>query len=270
MEAVKHRKHALIIMLIILMPSLAFSVEKSGWHWIKAEKVHDMLKEGSGLWLIDVRSPLAFETEHIEGAVNISSAMLAHKKFPKNRAIILVDDSLGQKNAKAAAEILVKNGYVRVYVLDGGVIGWDIEGYPVAKSKPFVRGVTAEELNSALSSKVTLKVFDMRNKAEREKGFVRNSEHVDGNNINERIEKLKELLKKGEGRGLAGKLKKPQTIILVFSAAEDAEGLMSKIIWDKKSDVRYLIGGYESMAVKKGKDIKASGECPSCPENKKK
>ena len=45
---------------------------------------------------------------------------------------------------------------------------------------------------------------------------------------------------------------------------------MSKIIWDKKSDVRYLIGGYESMAVKKGKDIKASGECPSCPENKKK
>ena len=110
----------------------------------------------------------------------------------------------------------------------------------------------------------------MRDKTEREKGVMRNSEHVDGNNINESIEKLKELLKKGEGRGLAGKLKKPQTIILVFSAAEDAEGLMNKIIWDKKSDVRYLIGGYESMAVKKGKDIKASGECPSCPENKKK
>ena len=117
-----------------------------------------MLKEGSGLWLIDVRSPLAFETEHIEGAVNISSAMLAHKKFPKTEPSYLLTIPRAKK-AKAAAEILVKNGYVRVYVLDGGVIGWDIEGYPVAKSKPFVRGVTAEELNSALSNKVTLEVF---------------------------------------------------------------------------------------------------------------
>ena len=123
---------------------------------------------------------------------------------------------LGQRRAKAAAEILVKNGYVRVYVLDGGVIGWDIEGYPVAKSKPFVRGVTAEELNSALSSKVTLKVFDMRNKAEREKGVMRNSEHVDGNNINERIEKLKELLKKERAEALRANLRSLRRLSLFF------------------------------------------------------
>lgn len=265
MEAMRYKRLLmLMIFFVFFIPASAFAAEKSGWHWIKADKVQEMLKEGSGLWLIDVRNSMAYEAEHIEGSVNIAAVSLAYKKFPPKRTLIVADDSLGLKAAKEAAELLIKNGHERVYILEGGVIAWELDGYPFAKISPFIRGVNAEEFRWALSNKVALKIFDMRGAIEREKGKVQNSEPVEGNNISEKIERLKETLKKGQSKDLAGKLKKPRTVILVFSASEDAQGITEKLIRETKSDIRYLIGGYETMFAKKSKDLNI-GECPTCP-----
>ncbi|MDP3112631.1 MAG: rhodanese-like domain-containing protein [Thermodesulfovibrionales bacterium] len=258
-----------ILLFVLLHPVVAFSSDKAKWQWIGPERVHDMLKEGSALWLIDVRNEEAYKKEHIESSVNIQAVSLAFKKFPRGRILVIVDDSLGIKAAKEAADILVKNGYEKVYILQEGIASWRAAGYSVADAGLSVKGVSANELKWALSNKVPLKIFDMRDKPEIENGKVSGSEPVAGKDIKERLENLRGLLKKREGKDLSAKLKKPQTIVLVFSASDDIEKKMQEIMLDSKADVRYLIGGYETFAFDSNKHLKMGDSCPTCPEKKK-
>ncbi len=263
MEAMKLRY--LIALLIFLVPVTAYSAGKTKWQWMAPERVHDMLKEGSALWLIDVRSGEAYKKEHVESSVNIPAASLAFKKFPRGKIIVIVDDSLGIRSAKEAADILIKNGYEKVYVLQDGITSWKAAGYPVADTGPAIKGVAANELKWAMSNKVPLKIFDMRDQREIEKGKVMGSEPVTGKDIKERLENLRGLLKKGDGKDLSARLKKPQTIVLVFSASDDIEKNMREMMLDSKADVRYLIGGYEAFTFDGNKQTKAGDSCPTCP-----
>lgn len=254
-----------ISVFIFLFSSSAFSSEKSNWQWVKAEKVHEMLKEGASLWLIDLRGSMAYEAEHIEGSVNIPASMIIYKNISKTKALVLIDDSIGQKTAMDTADMLVRNGYEKIYVLEGGIISWGVEGYPIVRIDSFVRGITTEELKRALSKKALVKIFDMRDEKDAKKSKIQDSELVPGSNIEERIEKLKKLLKKESNNDIAGKLQKEQTIVLVYSASENAETHTRKVMNDIKGDVRYLIGGYETFVRGKDKQMKTIGSCPTCP-----
>ncbi|TAL27071.1 MAG: rhodanese-like domain-containing protein [Nitrospirae bacterium] len=259
------RLRYLTALLILLVPVTAYSAGKTKWQWIGPERVYDMLKEGSGLWLIDVRSEEAYKREHIESSVNIPTASLTFKKFPSGKIFVIVDDSLGIKAAKEAADVLVKNGYEKVYVLQEGINSWKAIGYSVADTGSLIKGVSANELKWAISNKVQLRIFDMRDQREFEKGKVSGSEPVIGKDIKERIENLRGLLKKQGSKDLSAKLKKPQTIVLVFSASADIEKNMQEIMLDSKADVRYLIGGYETFAFDSDKHPKMGDSCPTCP-----
>ncbi len=258
-------KIAAFLIFVLLTTSLSAFASDKGWKWIDGATVQGMIKEGSGLWLIDVRNPMAFEAEHIEGSVNIPSTGLAYKKFPANKILILLDESLGQKISRDAADMLVRNGYEKVFVLEGGLVNWKLNGLPVVESKPVVRGLTVGELKWAFSNNIPVKIFDMRDASEREKGRMENSKPVSGKNINKRMEELKDMLKKEKG-GLSAGLGKTKTIVLVFSASEDAEGLIRKKLHGTNADIRYLIGGYESFIAKDEAHVKITGACPTCPK----
>lgn len=221
--------------------------------------MQSILKEGSGLWLIDVRGSNAYDTEHIEGSVNVPVNYLQYKKFPLNKWLVLVDDSLGLKSAKEAAEMLVKNGYESVYILEGGLTLWRFEGYPVVGQRALIRGVSADELKWAIQNEIPLTIYDMRGRQGPEKDKIQNSEPVSGNSINERVEKLKELLHNEENKDISNKLKKPRTIVLLLSGHEDAAGLIEKTLYDTKDDIGYLIGGYEAFMSGKDKQVKVPG-----------
>ena len=252
----------LVIFLVFLMSGIAFS---SSWQWIGPARVHEMLSEGSGLWFVDLRSSAAFASGHIEGSVNIPAMELRFKKYPASKTVILVDDTLGQKTARETAGQLSQNGQERVYVLDGGIAAWELEGYPVVKEKPLVRAVTKEELKWALANMVPLKIFDMRDASEREKGSIQGSQPVEGKDIPERLGNIRELLKKEAGTDIAKRLKKKTAVVLVFPETEDAAGLTEKMLRDVKADVRYLFGGYRTFAMDKMKQPRMSGSCPACP-----
>lgn len=249
-----------VLLMFLIEPDIVLS---SGWNWIGPEKVMGMLKEGSGLWLIDIRSPMAYEAEHIEGAVNISLASLTYKKFPANKTLILIDDSLGQKAAREAAESLVRNKHEGVYILEGGTVSWRSEGHPVLGNKPLIRGVNREELKWAISNKISLRIFDMRDPSDIGKGAVEGSQQIQGKDIIERVKKLKELLKNEKSKGLSSRLRKPETIILILSPSENGAGLIENILRDTQGNIRYLIGGYEAFMAK-GRQVKKEG-CPTCP-----
>src|SRR5689334_19737135 len=110
-----------VLAMFLLLPQFVFA---AGWQWIAPQRVHGLVKEGSSLWIVDVRNPAAFEQGHIEGALNIPVDLLKVKNLPKGKLIVLGDDSLGLKNARNAAEILAKKGCDKVFILEGGIPAW--------------------------------------------------------------------------------------------------------------------------------------------------
>jgi len=265
MKRVRSLKLAGLLVVAVLL-YYTETTHAASWQWIDGAQVQTKMKEGSGLWLIDVRGGAAYDTIHIEGSVNIPAEALAHKKFPLQKTLILVDDSLGQKAAREAADALVKKGHERIFVLGNGIAGWKIEGRPVAESRVVVRGVNAGDLKWALAESVPVKVYDLRDAKEQKHGTVKNSEAVPGNTVADRVEKLKAMLKsRDKGKDLANRMKKPQSVVLVFPASSDAEGLTQKVLQAAKADIRYLIGGYEAMVVDTTRVTQTAGVCPTCP-----
>lgn len=264
MEAMKGLRYLIIIGIVILTPVFALSSDKGAWQWIDSARLQNMLKEGSSLWLIDIRDPHTFASGHIEGAINIPAESLKVKSFPQNRMLVLADDSLGLRNARETADALAAKGYEKVYLLEGGIGTWKLEGYPYVESKSEGRGVTAGELKWALANNVSLKIYDMREEAERAKGKMQTAEPVSGKSMDERIEVLKTLMKSRMSGGLAGRLKKIEPIVIVFSASDDVAAQLRKIQATAKDDIRYLIGGYESFEENRYKHVKMLGTCPTC------
>lgn len=245
--------------------AIAVTAHAKAWQWIDASRVRTMVKEGSALWLIDVRSKTAYETGHIEGSVNIPSSALAYKQFPRRRTLVLVDDSLGLRTAREAAGILAKNGRNPVYVLSGGIVAWKQEGHPIVEHGPAVRSVTPAELKLAIAQEIPLTLYDMRDEKDRKQGVLSNSEPVPGKTMDKRVAKLRKLLKKRTRKGLMGRIKKSQPVVLVFSASEDSEVRVRQVLKGTAGDVRYLIGGYEALISRDLRASRVSGACATCP-----
>lgn len=261
---------AVYLVLSVTSTSGMCGEKPSAWKFISPEKVYSLIKEGSGLWLVDVRGALSFEEEHIEGSINIPGSSLEGRQFPKNKIIVLVDDSLGQRYAREAAGKIAGKGYQKVYVLDRGVAGWKMEGYPVVGQMgivPLSKAVSKEELKWAIDSGIPLKIYDMRDSETVKVGSVSGARMVEGNDINARIDNLKKQLKKPEKKkDLSKRLEGPPTVVLVLSANDDSQSLADRAAFGAYGDVRYLQGGYETWASKMDDRVKISEGCPTCPK----
>ena len=265
METMKGLRHLIIIGIVILIPVFALSADKGAWQWIDSARLQNMVKEGSNLWLIDIRDQHTFASGHIEGAINIPADALKVKNFPLNRMLVLADDSLGLRTARETADALAAKGYEKIFLLDGGISTWRLEGYPYVETSSGERGVTAGQLRWALANHVSLKIYDMRAEAERDKGKIQAAEPVSGKSMEQRIETLKTVIKSRSTRDLSNRLKKIEPIVLVFSATDDVQVQLRKIQTGAKDDIRYLIGGYESFDENRYKQVKMQGACPTCP-----
>lgn len=88
---------------------------------LSGEDVKALLDSDESVLLVDVRQPLAFEYEHIEGAINVPQDQIAQQAesvFPdKDQTIILYCDYGGV--SKIAAEDMVDMGYTGVIEFDG-------------------------------------------------------------------------------------------------------------------------------------------------------
>lgn len=84
--------------------------------------------------LIDVRSPIEFEAEHIEGSTNIPLDILDSRfdKVPRKGQIILVCRS--GKRAERAAYILMSKGF-QPNVLKGGIVAWQKANLPLQEGR---------------------------------------------------------------------------------------------------------------------------------------
>lgn len=88
----------------------------------------------SGLVLLDVRSPIEFETEHIDGAINIPLEYLDTRYEEVSRKGQLVLICRSGKRAERGAYNLMGRGF-QPKVLEGGMVAWRNSGLPVKEGK---------------------------------------------------------------------------------------------------------------------------------------
>lgn len=124
---------------------------------IDAKKFKELVDEGKGI-ILDVRAP----QEVSEGYINNASTInLYDDDFKAKINLIQKDKQIyvycksGGRSYKAA-EIMMKNGFDKVYNLKGGLSEWKISGYPVVIPKVTedikIKQMTLADFNDLLAT----------------------------------------------------------------------------------------------------------------------
>ncbi|MBX9686877.1 MAG: rhodanese-like domain-containing protein [Candidatus Obscuribacterales bacterium] len=91
------------------------------------------VKKGEQI-LIDVRSPIEFETEHIEGSINVPLELIdtKHEEIPRKGKLVIICRS--GKRAERAAYTLLGHGF-QPGVLEGGILSWKKAGLALIEGR---------------------------------------------------------------------------------------------------------------------------------------
>jgi rhodanese-related sulfurtransferase len=255
-------KKIVLTLLLLLLPGLAVAAPKS----IAPQRVYDLIREGSGLWLIDVRSEALFNLSHIEGSINISLMDLPTKRLPENKILVMVDNSLGQSQARQAATLLLAANN-KVFVLAGGVRGWQREGLPLVGLGDFfeLARVFPSELATARRNKVPVTVFDLRSPEESKQAPLGSSATTLKGDFKARLDDVLKRLRRS-GKRTMERINAPVPTLLVLPTGVSASELYQDRLWNFPGDVRVLEGAYLAGAKSEIRTVHTGG-CMTCPGN---
>jgi thioredoxin len=132
---------------------------------INASEFEKGIKQGN-IQLVDVRTPSEFDDKHIAGAlnININDAMFESmmKQLDKSKPTYIY--CLAGSRSKKAAEWAVKNGFVRVYNLEGGITSWIGDNKPVVDKQNLIKtplsGMSFDDYLSHLKASPKLVLVD--------------------------------------------------------------------------------------------------------------
>ncbi len=124
---------ALIIVAFFLLPNLlvaspATDITQDEFIVLQKSKESDFV-------LLDVRTAGEFSQGHIKGAINITHTEIVNRlsEIPKDKKIIIYCRS--GRRAGVAANALKKNGFHKLFHLDGDMNGWMQNKHSIIKGK---------------------------------------------------------------------------------------------------------------------------------------
>jgi rhodanese-related sulfurtransferase len=105
---------------------------------ISPQQLHERVKSGQQVELIDVRTPVEFREVHAQVARNVPLDQLDPAKVVAHRAantepLYVICKSGGR--GKQACEKLLAAGYANVVNVEGGTQAWDQAGLPVVRGQ---------------------------------------------------------------------------------------------------------------------------------------
>ena len=87
--------------------------------------------------VFDVREPDEYAEAHVAGTVNLPLARLLVRDFPEGTPVRASDEILlfcrSAKRATVAADALKLAGFSRAQVVEGGLLAWIAEGFPIVR-----------------------------------------------------------------------------------------------------------------------------------------
>jgi rhodanese-related sulfurtransferase len=130
---IKNRIPVLSMLIIIVMTAACTTSDNGGiTQTLPVQKFRETLQNEHGV-LIDVRSAAEYEEAHLEGAINFNVEDDHFKtqtdSLDKNKSYFLYCRS-GKRSARAM-EIMAKEGFKKLYNLDGGITEWRKNNMPV-------------------------------------------------------------------------------------------------------------------------------------------
>ncbi len=233
-------------------------------------RVYELMKQGSGFWLIDVRSPAEFDRCHIEGSMNIPLEELAQRTMPAGKLVVLVDDSLGGLTADGAVSLIAGKGAKNVAVLDGGLYTWASAGYPLAGEDAAGRRflpveITVDEFREARSHGVNMELYDLCGDKNLSGKVFPGAKCIEGGDLDSRLTNLEAMLSGRGSMSMSDELKKKPCVVLLLPEGADSDRLVRVSRMDV-GDVRYLSGGYGVITAQPGRTtLRNTDGCSTCP-----
>lgn len=106
--------------------------------YISAEQASELMSSQTNAVLIDARTFPAYEEVHIIGALSIPYVPINEfvvniedHNFSRNSALIICCEK-GSDIGEKACEVLLRNDFTQVYLLDGGIEEWISKDLPIA------------------------------------------------------------------------------------------------------------------------------------------
>jgi len=93
-------------------------------HDVSAGERQTMMSDGSPLVVLDVRTAAEYDAGHMPASISIALVALAGRVGELNAATRTACVCSGGSRSAQAAQILLDNGFVRVYKLHGGLLSW--------------------------------------------------------------------------------------------------------------------------------------------------
>lgn len=120
-----------------------------------AKQFDSIIKNGSDIVLIDVRTPEEFSKGHLSNALNLDWKGTEFNKqldaIDKNKTVLIYCLSGGRSSK--AVEALKAKGYLNVKELDGGIMAWRAQNLPEIQTEKKSNGMTLAEYDKLTDSK---------------------------------------------------------------------------------------------------------------------
>ena len=97
---------------------------------IDAARAHELLADGEGAVLVDIREPSEWETGWIEGALKVPMSELSDQLEEHRDDRLVIYCARGNRSLRVA-EALTEAGYADAVSLAGGIVAWEDAGLPV-------------------------------------------------------------------------------------------------------------------------------------------
>ena len=103
--------------------------------YVAPATVHAWLAADKPVTFLDVRQPKEFHAGHLAGAINIVFDQVTSlaAELPHDQPIVTYCIHSTHR-APAAADTLQRLGFTNVSVLGGGIVAWQVEGFPIQAS----------------------------------------------------------------------------------------------------------------------------------------
>jgi rhodanese-related sulfurtransferase len=139
-EKLKRGMGMLAIMLVVAMSLTSCSATYKN---VTATEAQQLVREKSNLIILDVRTQAEYDSGYIPNALLIPVDELADRLGELDMTKpILVYSQNGVRSAQAS-QIVVDNGFSRVYNLEGGIIAWQKAGAAV-NHLPIIKSLTSK------------------------------------------------------------------------------------------------------------------------------
>jgi rhodanese-related sulfurtransferase len=100
---------------------------------VDAKEGFDIIKNNPDIIILDVRTPMEFESERIKGAINLDMYSNIFRnnldKLDKSQTIFLYCRTDSRSNH--SKNIFIELGFKKIYHLEEGILGWMASGLSV-------------------------------------------------------------------------------------------------------------------------------------------